>query len=110
GLLGWVGVDRSFAGPASPGSPLDAVSEEVEPLVDMADPRLLLRQAQADRSEHLASLIPQRFGVLAGSFDHHHEVVRIADEAIGRDPGFAMLGARPFRSELLPLAREVLVQ
>src|ERR1700757_762428 len=109
-LLRWVGVDRSLAGPASSRSPLDAVSEEVETLVDVADPRLLLRQAQTHRSEHRAGLVPERFGVLAGAFDHHHEVVRVADQAIGRTTSFAMLRARPFWPELLPLAGEVLVQ
>ncbi len=48
-LLGWVGVDRLLAGPSPPVAALDAPAEEVEPLIDMADPRLLDRQAHANR-------------------------------------------------------------
>jgi hypothetical protein len=44
-LLRGVGVDSGLAGPASPGATLDAPAEKVEPLVDVADPRLLDRQA-----------------------------------------------------------------
>jgi len=44
-LLRWVGVDRSFAGSASPASALDAPAEEVESLIDVTDPCLGLRQA-----------------------------------------------------------------
>ena len=87
-----------------------AEPEEVEPLVDMADPALLDRQAQAHWCEHAAELRPERFGVRSGAGDHHDEIIRIADESIGRDAFTAPLGARPARAERFPLAREVLVQ
>ncbi len=73
-LLGRVGVDGSLAGPALPGPALDARPQEVEPLVEVADPRLLFRQAQAHRSEHRGHFAPERFGVVAGAVDHDHEV------------------------------------
>ncbi len=65
-LLRRVGVDRCLAGPSSPGPALDAPPQEVEPLVDVADPRLGLRQAQAHRSKYRADLVPQRFGIVTG--------------------------------------------
>ena len=71
---------------ASLGVALDAPSQEVEALVDVADPRLRLRQAQAHRREYRCHLVPQRFGVVAGASDHDHEIVRIADEAVGGQP------------------------
>ena len=42
-LLRRVGVDRLLAGPASPVAALDTPPQEVEALVDVADPRLLFR-------------------------------------------------------------------
>src|ERR1039458_8460553 len=48
--------------------------------------------------------------MLAGATDHDYPIIRIADQAVGRDTSFATLGALPVRSELFPLAREVLVQ
>jgi hypothetical protein len=75
----------------------------VEPLVDVADPRLLFRQAQAHRGEHRTDLIPERFGVVAGAADHDHEVVRVADELHDRAAGATVLDAGPFRAERFPL-------
>jgi hypothetical protein len=43
-LLRRVGVDRGLPASASPGSALDVPAEEVEPLIDVADPALLDRQ------------------------------------------------------------------
>ena len=57
-----------------------------------------------------ADLIPERFGVAAGAVDHDHEVVRVADESHGRDPGTSTLGASPLRAERFPLGGEVLVE
>jgi hypothetical protein len=105
-----VGVDRLLAGPASPATALDAPSQEVEPLVDVADPRLGLRQAQAHRGQHRRHLIPERFGVAAGAGDHDHEVVRVADQPHDRATSAAMLDTPPLRSERFPLAGEALVQ
>ncbi len=81
-----------------------------KPSSRVADPRLLLRQAQAHRSEHRADLAPQRLGVVAGAGDHDHEVVRVADELHGRDASATVLAACPLWAEGFPLACEVLVQ
>ena len=68
-LLRRVGVDERLPVPRLR-LPLDAEAEEVEALVDVADPRLLLRQAQAHRGEHRCHLVAQRLGVRAGAGDH----------------------------------------
>jgi hypothetical protein len=52
---------------ASPSSALDAPAEEVEPLIDVADPALVDRQAQAHRRENRPNLTPKRVGVGAGA-------------------------------------------
>jgi hypothetical protein len=36
---------------------LDAEAQEVEAIIDVADPRLLVRQAQAHRREHRRRLV-----------------------------------------------------
>lgn len=109
-LLGRVGVDRSLAGSPLPAATLDALPQEVEPLVDVADPALLDRQAQAYRREHCCELVPKRFGISAIAVDHDAKIVRIADNLHGRDSGAPMLGACPVRAERLPLRVEVLVE
>jgi hypothetical protein len=45
-LLRGVGVDRSLAASSPLVPALDAPAQEVEALIDVADPRLLFRQAQ----------------------------------------------------------------
>src|SRR5262249_43289444 len=90
--------------------PLDAKTKELEPLVDMANPALGNRQAQAYRREHRCNLIPKRFGISAVAVDHDTKIVRIADDFHCRDSGAPMLGACPARAERLPLRVEVLVE
>ena len=51
-LLGRVGVDRLLARSTTSVSALDVPAEEVEPLIDVHDPRLGHRQAQTHRREH----------------------------------------------------------
>ena len=50
----------------------------------MADPGLLLGQAQPDRGEHRSDLDLQRLGLRLGAGHQHHEVVRVAHQAIQR--------------------------
>jgi hypothetical protein len=50
-----VGVDGSFAASALPGAALDAPAQEVEALVDVADPRLRDRRRPIGASTRLTS-------------------------------------------------------
>src|SRR6266545_2098897 len=93
-LLRRVGVDVVVPGAAFP-SAADVPAEEVEALVDRADPRLLGRQAEPERREHLCDLAPERLRIAAAAGDHHHEVVRVADEPGNSAALAAMLDAPP---------------
>ncbi len=54
--------------------PPDAPAEEVEPLVYVADPRLLRRRRRPIGARHRGDFHPKRFGVVAGAVHHDHEV------------------------------------
>jgi hypothetical protein len=86
---------RPVAGSAPLSATLDAPAQEVEPLVNVADSRLLFREAQAYRSEDAADLVAERFNVVAGSGNQDDEVIRIANEPHYRATGATVLGARP---------------
>ena len=85
--------------------PLDAEPEEVEALVDVADPRLRLRQAQAHRRQYRRDLFSQGFGVRLGARHQDHEVVRIADEPVGGQPLPASLARAGGECPRLPRPR-----
>jgi hypothetical protein len=72
---------------------LDVPPEEVQALVNVGDQGLLLRQAKAHRGQDPGDLLPQRFGVLAGAFDHQAPVVGIPDQPVRRLTLRAALGA-----------------
>ena len=109
-LLRRVGVDGPPIGPASPRSALNVPAEEVEPLVDVADARLLNRQAQTHRREHRCNLVKQRFRSVASASNHHDEIIGVADESHDGFAGAATFGAGPCRTERHPFPGEVLVQ
>src|SRR5262249_40532829 len=82
GLAG-VGVNQTLAR-ASLLVPLDAEAEKVEALVNVSDPRLGLREPQPNGTQHPCHLVAQGYGVVALAGHQNHEVVRVADEAGGR--------------------------
>src|SRR5215510_12699215 len=78
-LVGWVGVDRLLAVVSSPGAALDVPSQEVETLVDVADPRLGFRQAKCQflpsglhyRSDASSPGPPCRRPLMVTRLSHH---------------------------------------
>src|ERR1700733_8080153 len=66
-LLRRVGVDRLLSGLAPSVPALDVPSEEVEPVVYVASPRLGLRETQADRCQDSTDLIAQCLCMFASS-------------------------------------------
>jgi hypothetical protein len=75
------------------------------------DHRLLLRQAQAHRRDHLGDLVPELFGVASGPVHHDHEIVRVADEAVGGEALVAPVAASlRVVTERLPGLGEVIVE
>ena len=63
--------------------PLDAEAQKVEALVDVDDPRLLLRETEPHGRENRCRLGPKRLGIGPRACHDNHEVVRVADEAVG---------------------------
>jgi hypothetical protein len=81
-------------------APADPEPEEVEALVDVGDPRFVLRQAKAHGREHRREFPEDRIGVITGSGHQHDEVVRVADESgrwllRGDGAGSGRFGIRP---------------
>jgi hypothetical protein len=89
---------------------LDAPAEEADALVDVADARLGLRQAQAHGGQHHCDLARERLGVGAGAGHHGDEVVRIADQLPGGLPALAPIVALGHGPHRLPGPSGMLVQ
>src|SRR5690606_39327339 len=62
----------------------DGVSQEVDALAEMGDTGLVLAESQSHPGEMVCDLVSERFGLWlsVGAFDHHYEVVRVADHPI----------------------------
>jgi hypothetical protein len=91
--------------------PLDTHPEEIETLVDVGDPRLLLGQAKAHRRENRRSFRAQALGVGSVPGHHQHPVVGITDEAVVGESLAASSLPSPRRAHrLLPDTDEVLVE
>ena len=91
--------------------PPHAEAQEVEALVDVGDPRLAVRQAQAHRGEHRCGLVTHGLGVGTSAGHQHHEVVRIADEPVrGQTRAPPLLARARVRAHRRPGRDEVLVE
>src|SRR5690606_41768040 len=106
GVLRRPGIDIPLVR-ASLDLPLDAESETPKPLVDVADPALLLRQAQTHRCEHRRHRSPERFSVGAGPVDHDDDIIRISDKLLHAPTGPPILHAPPYRSTRTRLRGEL---
>jgi len=69
-----------------------------------------LAEPQAQWCQDVGDLCAQRFGVLAGAVDHHHEIVRVADQAVGPAATLADASASRVAAGRLPDLGEVLVE
>src|SRR5919201_781880 len=63
--------------------PPNAEPQKVEAPVNVDDPRLLGRQAQAHREECRRGLLLHLLGLLPGTSYQNDKVVRVADESVG---------------------------
>src|SRR5215211_2947184 len=76
----------------------------------MANPGLLGRKPQPQRGYHLRRFVPERVRVRLSSRHHDHEVLRVADDAIGGTATFAVRLA-PIRSGVsITFRTEMLIQ
>jgi hypothetical protein len=89
---------------------LDAPPQEVDALVDMADARLGLRQAQAHGGQHRCDLVLELLGVRLGAGHHDDEVVRVADQPPGGLPALTPIVALGGGPHCLPGPSGMLVQ
>jgi hypothetical protein len=64
---------------------LDVPAQEVEPVVDVGDQSLLLRQAQAHRCQDPDEFVAHPYGILAGAADEDEEVVGVPHQAVVGD-------------------------
>lgn len=87
--------------PVAPSHPLDAEAEEHEPVVDVRNVCLLLREGHPQRAgQQLSDLGPQRFGVGPAAVHEHDEVVGEAHQPIVRQPFAAALLTPPRRAHV----------
>src|SRR5690554_4094955 len=84
----------------------DGVSQEVDALGEMGDTGLVPAESQSHPGEMVCDLVSERFGLWlsVGAFDHHYEVVRVADHPIGDETLLASPVRRAPSPEQLLLA------
>ena len=83
GLLRRVGVDQP-PGASSLLVPLDVEPEKVEALVDGGDLGFVGGQPQTQAGPRSPRCRRRGPRLITAAADHHHEVIRIADQAVGR--------------------------
>jgi hypothetical protein len=89
---------------------LNPEAEEVKALVEVDHSRLGVREPQAHRRQDCRQILAQRLCVLADTRDRHHEIVRIADKAIGRFTPSARPMALRFGAARPPALGELVVE
>ena len=93
------------------GLPLDTKAEELEPLLDVDDHRLVDREPKPHGRQRRCDVVLERFGVSLGSRDHHDKIVGVTHEAIRRVAVLAAGSALGTTGHVaLPYLGEVIVE